>query len=139
MYKRILVATDFSRHSRRAQQEAARIGRGGKVILLHVIDPYYERLPYMVSTRLSRSEIRKGMMARLKKEVKFFGPSASNVSLRIAVGSAYREILKLARQERVDLIVLGTHGRIGLEHLLLGSVAEKIIRLAPCPVLTLRK
>jgi nucleotide-binding universal stress UspA family protein len=54
----------------------------------------------------------------------------------LANGIVHREILEKARHDRADLIVMGTHGRTGLEHVLLGSVAEKVVRLSGCPVLT---
>jgi Universal stress protein family len=57
---------------------------------------------------------------------------------RVAVGKPAEEILQVAGDERVDLIVVGTHGRTGLRHVLLGSVAETMVRTAPCPVFTSR-
>jgi universal stress protein A len=56
----------------------------------------------------------------------------------VVVGVPYETILETAEAEKVDLIVMATHGRTGLSHLVLGSVAERIVRLAPCPVLTVR-
>jgi nucleotide-binding universal stress UspA family protein len=56
----------------------------------------------------------------------------------LANGFAYQEILKKVRKDRVDLVVMGTHGRTGLGHFLLGSVTEKVVRMASCPVLTVR-
>jgi universal stress protein A len=56
----------------------------------------------------------------------------------IAVGTPYYKIVEVAEAEKVDLVVMATHGRTGLGHLLLGSVAEKVVRTAPCPVLTIR-
>ena len=55
------------------------------------------------------------------------------------VGVPFEEIVKIAEEERADMIVMGTHGRGGLNRMLLGSVAERVIRLAPCPVLTVRE
>jgi universal stress protein A len=60
------------------------------------------------------------------------------VELRVLVGQPFERILETAVQERVALIVLGTHGRTGLAHLIMGSVAERVVRLAPCPVLTVK-
>jgi nucleotide-binding universal stress UspA family protein len=60
------------------------------------------------------------------------------VQVNVAVGTPAEEILRVAREEKVDLIVMGTHGRTGLRHLLLGSVAEEVTRHAPCPVFTVR-
>ena len=54
-------------------------------------------------------------------------------------GVPFHEILETAKSQKVDLIVMGTHGRTGLQHILLGSVAEKVVRLAPCPVLIARQ
>jgi len=57
----------------------------------------------------------------------------------LAVGPTAETIVRVARERGADLIVMGTHGRTGLQHVLLGSVAEKVVRLAPCPVLTVRR
>jgi len=57
----------------------------------------------------------------------------------VRTGSPYQEIVDLATDERADLVAMGTHGRSGMSRLLLGSVADRVIRLAPCPVLTVRK
>jgi nucleotide-binding universal stress UspA family protein len=54
-------------------------------------------------------------------------------------GVPFQEILDTAKKQQVDLIIMGTHGRTGLQHMLLGSVAEKVVRLAPCPVLVVRQ
>jgi nucleotide-binding universal stress UspA family protein len=60
------------------------------------------------------------------------------VTASVVSGSPYREIIKKAEEEQIDLIAMGTHGRSGVERLLLGSVAEKVVRLATSPVLTIR-
>ena len=62
----------------------------------------------------------------------------TNMRLEIRVGTSYVDIVRYAREHDIDLIVLGSHGRTGLMHALLGSVAERVIRKAPCPVLTVR-
>jgi nucleotide-binding universal stress UspA family protein len=64
--------------------------------------------------------------------------AAAKTIVATRVGSPYTEIVRYAAQHRIDLIVLGTHGRGPLGHLLLGSVAERVVRTAPCPVLTVR-
>ena len=65
--------------------------------------------------------------------------SGTKASWRVQVGVPFEEIVKIAEEERADMIVMGTHGRGGLNRMLLGSVAERVIRLAPCPVLTVRE
>ena len=61
-----------------------------------------------------------------------------NVVRHVDTGVPFLEVIRYAREHDIDLIVLGTHGRTGLVHMLMGSVAEKIVRKAPCPVLTVR-
>lgn len=61
-----------------------------------------------------------------------------NVVPEVAEGTPFEEIVRFARDKDIDLIVMGTHGHTGLAHLFLGSVAEKVVRRAPCPVLTVR-
>jgi nucleotide-binding universal stress UspA family protein len=56
----------------------------------------------------------------------------------VAVGTPYHKIVEMAAAEKVDLIVMATHGRTGLSHMVMGSVAERVVRTAPCPVLTMR-
>jgi nucleotide-binding universal stress UspA family protein len=60
------------------------------------------------------------------------------LELRVEVGDAFEQILATARNQHVDLIVMGTHGRTGLAHVMVGSVAERVVRLAPCPVMTVK-
>jgi nucleotide-binding universal stress UspA family protein len=76
----------------------------------------------------------------LKKELERVVPLDSQVPCEhhILIGPPAAEIVRFARQERVDLIVMNTHGRKGLTHLLMGSVAEAVVRHAPCPVLTMK-
>lgn len=64
---------------------------------------------------------------------------ASNMTTEVRTGPAAKQILEAARERGSDLIVMGTHGRTGLGHLLLGSIAERVVRTAPCPVLTTRQ
>lgn len=139
-FKKILVPTDFSRHSDLALQYASMLALQFKseLILMHVV----ESLAYSVTDTLNIVEHRRALetiagtlLDNLCKEVRANG---LEVRTFLASGYAYKEILKRAKQEQVDLIVMGTHGRTGVEHLLLGSVAEKLVRLSACPVLTVR-
>ena len=69
-------------------------------------------------------------------------PQAQNAQIEVTrsvvIGSPFRKIIETAEAEHVDLIVMVTHGRTGLSHLMVGSVAERVVRTAPCPVLTIR-
>ena len=159
----VLVPTDFSDTAARALQyafEEARI-HGAKVTLLHVVPPGTRTEVYYVgaaaghsgpfdpaaSTRVGapwpippttvvRDDVGDGVLTQLQDLV----PQAfrHRCGVELAVGSPAETIVRIAQEQAADLIVMGTHGRTGLQHALLGSVAEKVVRLAPCPVLTVR-
>lgn len=141
----ILVATDFSKASELAL-DAARVlalQNDAKVTLVHVFDA---RPPFSVplSRDLSdEEEYEREMRARIHEELKRLREDKlgdvpeAKVALVVSTNAA-EGICHYARKENVDLIVVSTHGRTGLSHLLIGSVAEKVVRHAECPVLTLR-
>ena len=140
--KTVLVPTDFSDCS----EAAVRYGRalaqafGASLHLLHVVqDPYKqawaaEGFAAPVSDMIVQweTEARK----RLEESAAACAPVATTVATRI--GSPFYDIACYAAEMNVDLIVIGTHGRGPIGHMLLGSVAERIVRKAPCPVLTVR-
>jgi universal stress protein A len=142
MFKRILAATDFSDASatavRRASELAAQFGSALHV--MHVVaDP--TTLPWAAeafATPLAdlihewQTQARLDLLAALPEAAR------GNAVLATPVGSAYAEIVRYAADQSIDLIVIGTHGRGGLGHLLLGSVAERVVRKAPCDVLTVK-
>jgi len=132
---RILVATDFSAHADLAVEWAQRLGQPfqAKVVLLHVIDVFSlaQTSCRMLGTDLLgilRDETRAGMK-RLQERF----PQAE---LLVREGSPRPVIVETALEMNCDLIVMGTHGRSGLTHLLLGSVAEYVVRHSKVPVLT---
>lgn len=141
----ILVPTDFSEHSSRALGYAAALARrlGAKLVLLHVVasealenlakahfpphpvDLVYEDLGLKVREQFVK-DVAPGVRKTLETET------------LVLPGVPFLEILRVAGVRRVDLIVMATHGRSGLSHALMGSVTEKVIRRAPCPVLSIR-
>ena len=141
--KKILVPTDFSECARRAEEAAMALGRGlgAELTLLHVAveTPLYnEGMRELVDPRKVYEAQRawaESTLAARAAEIRGTGVSAHGV---IRSGVAVDEILKLATEERSDLIVIGTHGRGGLNRFFLGSVADRVVRLAPCPVMTVR-
>ena len=127
--KTILVATDFSERSGYAFQLACSLARdrGARVIVLHVMP-----VPLVQEKRLYREEMA-GELNRLG------APDARvRVEHRLEEGDAATQILRVAQATGCDLIVMGTHGRGGIVRVLLGSVAEEVLRKAPCPVLTVK-
>jgi len=143
-FRRILHPTDFSPASRAALTKAVELARASRaeLILAHVLQPVMPMMggeyvsPRVLDdlTRSTRAEAEHQLQilaARAKKSV-------PRVSMRLVEGTPFTEITKLARAVRADLIVVGTHGRSGLSKLFLGSVAERVVGTAPCPVLTVR-
>ncbi len=136
---RILCPTDFSEVSTKAEAYATSLARyyGAALHLLHVDPPTPVMAPYgemPVDVRLFEDQRQQAEhdLAAARDRARAAGVAA-DASIR--GGYPAREVLDVADREHSDLIVLGTHGRGGFEHLLLGSVAEKVMRKAPCPVM----
>jgi len=123
-----------------AQQLAGRLG--AEVILFHVVveAPLYSEGPFtMKHARDVFDAARRWAEATLGEWVAKALDSGLRARWVVATGVPHEEIVAAAARERADLIVLGTHGRGGLDRALLGSVADRVIRLAPCPVLSARE
>ena len=141
--KRILVPVDFSEHSlkavRFARDWAARFRAA--VSLLHVREPINTIAPFGTQTMILPPP-EPALRGKLKAELEAFArkefPRSRNVSVEIREGVPYDEIVSAARKLRADIIIISTHGRTGLMRVLMGSTAERVVRHAPCPVLTVR-
>lgn len=142
-FDRILVPTDFSAGSERAWAVARKLaGRlGAELILFHVVveAPLFSEGPFtMTHARNVFSAARAWADTTLGE----WTAAATAAGLRarsiVGTGAPHKEIIATAALEHADLIVMGTLGRSGLDRALLGSVAERVIRLAPCPVLAVR-
>ena len=145
---KILAATDFSEDSELALTYAEDLARkfGAEVIVLHVDQPL---APVMVSPDLGPA-MDVGAMSRIAEEQRLLAQreldkivqrlrdSGLKARSLLKVGSPFLEIIQTAHSDGVDLIVMGTHGRTGLAHVLMGSVAERVVQKAACPVLTIR-
>jgi universal stress protein A len=140
--KRILVPIDFSEYSLNALQYAVRFAKhfGSELILLHVVEPVVYptdisfgqiAFPNVEEELHRRSEHE---LKRLRKEVRAEVAAKSFIRL----GKPFVEITAAAKEYDVDLIIIASHGHTGVEHILFGSTAEKVVRKAHCPVLTVR-
>jgi nucleotide-binding universal stress UspA family protein len=144
--KRILVPVDFSKHSLKALDYAVDFAKtvDAELHILFVIEPvayatpadFYAGMATQLSSLITeqrRSAARQleALQAKLRKK-------RVNVKSILRSGIAYQEIVDGAKKAKADLIIHATHGRTGLSHLVMGSVAERVVRSAPCPVLTLR-
>jgi len=141
-FKRILCPIDFSDSSRTAMQVAAQLSKegNGELILIHVWHPPYTFGPEAVFTPdLIATMKRDAEQGLLKWKIEAEGLRGSRVTAILEMGPPWDLVIEAAKKDPViDLIVIGTHGRTGLKRVLLGSVAEKIVRHAPCPVLVAR-
>ena len=140
-FRKILCPIDFSPHSHEARRVAIDLaGSEGQIVLAHVCQPPFVYGPdatvpgaVFVETRA----LAERDLARWKSDTEQLG--GRNVSTVLASGAPWHEIVEVAKNDRaIDLIVMGTHGHTGIKHVLLGSVAEKVVRHAPCPVLVVR-
>jgi nucleotide-binding universal stress UspA family protein len=139
---RILCAIDFSPTAERALEYAVFLAERfqADLIALHVFQLPASALPEGVLEPLA--ELEQGLEQRLLERLQEFMaprvPAGQRVTPLVAEGLPYHEIAEIARQRGADLLVMGTHGRTGLSHLLLGSVAERVVRSATMPVVTVR-
>jgi nucleotide-binding universal stress UspA family protein len=138
--KRIMVPTDFTDFSKRAMEYAKMIAKklNADLLLVHVIEPFTYSVTdtiQVVDHYAALKAIAEPLMESLEKKAL---KEKLKVSTAVLRGTPYLEIIKKARQSGADMIVMGTHGRTGVTHLLMGSVAERVVRMAHCPVLTVR-
>lgn len=138
--KRILVPIDFSAESLAAVDYAVQFARhfGAELLMLHVVEPVYVAEPNVASTDLTtflddQQHAAVEQLERVRTSVKRQGQRGRTL---VECGVPARVIVEVARRTASDLIVIATHGRTGLSHMLIGSVAERVLRLAGCPVLT---
>jgi nucleotide-binding universal stress UspA family protein len=141
VFRRILVPTDFSAQSEEAWRVARRLAAavGAELVLLHVVveTPLFSEGPFTGErVREVYESARAWGTAKLAEWTRAAGDLA--VTARVRTGAPHAEILAAAVAEHADLVVIGTHGRGGVERALMGSVADRVIRLASCPVLAVR-
>jgi nucleotide-binding universal stress UspA family protein len=141
---RILVPTDFSKHSENALTYAAAFAEkfGAELYLLHVVQDLALFIPDAITVAPPIAppveQFLAAAKAALDRAVKDGTLAGLKVHPEVREGTPFYEIVRFAQETNIDLILLGTHGHSGLAHVLLGSTAEKVVRKAPCPVLTVR-
>jgi universal stress protein A len=137
-YKKILFATDFSPASETALKYATSLARdsGALLLIAHIEElpmPYAGGEMYFAQPEYPNPEVKKMLDAIVPPD------KSVRYEHRLVMGTAADDIVRVADEEGVDLIVIGTHGRTGLMRVLMGSVAESVMRLATCPVLTVKQ
>lgn len=136
--KKVLVPVDFSPASFEAVREArAMVGDVADLHVLHVLPSADVLEPGFVWGEMTDEKRRERVLEQLKERLS--DPDLAGATLEARVGTAGLVIVDYAKQIGAELIVIPSHGYTGLKHLLLGSVAERVVRRAPCPVLVLRR
>lgn len=141
---RILVPTDFSELGQLAVQYATAIAEQfqAELHLLHAIDDFFILAPEANLMLPDRNQYLRDLKAAAETELSKLpttgGVPAARVMRHTVVGHPLEQIVRFAKEQEIDLIVIGSHGRRGISHFLLGSVAERAVRFAVCPVLTVR-
>jgi nucleotide-binding universal stress UspA family protein len=143
MIGKILIPTDFSRSSRHALEYAVDLNRvfAARLLLLHVIQDFTDLSEYNLSPSILPQihlELEQTASHRLEEMVTGMVPSSMHCDTYILHGIPYYETVTFAFNERVDLIVVGSHGRSGILRVLFGQTAEKIVKKAHCAVLTVK-
>ncbi|AFM24658.1 universal stress protein [Desulfomonile tiedjei] len=137
--RKILFCTDFSENSQPAWKLAVEYAQAfhAELLILHVID--YNDFPGYVDWAEKLREIlgnvERTANERLESMMRESGQSTKTVKTYCRTGTTYQEVVRLAQEESADLIILGTHGRSGVKHLVMGSVARSVLRTAHRPVL----
>lgn len=140
---KILFATDFSEGSAVALPYAVDMAKqyGAKLYLVHVVYDITKAtgwyVPHVAIGEIY-DEIEKSAKAEIEKIDTAGMRDLKEVEQVVLKGTPYEEIIRFAEENEVDLVVLGTHGRKGIDRVLFGSTAEQILRNAPCPVLSVR-
>ncbi len=144
MIKKVLVPVDFSDYSKSALSYAADFSKHfkAKVYLIYVVEPAIYPADFslgQVAIPTPDLDITEKAEKELSQLAEEYLANVVESEVVIKTGKAFVEINEFARECDADLIIISTHGHTGVEHLLFGSTAEKVVRKAPCPVLSLRE
>ena len=140
-FKHILVPTDFSPSSAAAIELAINMATqfDAELTLLHVWElPVYPYIAPMISSAEITEAIEKAATESLETKLKEVRSRLPRAKSLLKMGIPWQQIVETCKESKADLLIMSTHGRRGFEHALMGSVAEKVVRLSPIPVLTVR-
>ena len=142
--KRVLVPIDFSDYSKSSLKYAVNFVKqlNAELFLIYVVEPVIYPPDFslgQIAIPTVDLEMDKRAIEELNKLAQKEIPSDLKVKTIVKTGKPFIEIIETAAEENIDLIIIATHGHTGVEHILFGSTAEKVVRKAPCPVLTIRE
>lgn len=142
--RNILYPTDFSRGSDAAAAAAADLSQkyGARLHVLHIIYDISRDGPWFTpgadADEMYR-DVKNGALDEIERVRAEHFPALENVATTVKVGSAFEDIIGYCKENSIDLIVMGTHGKTGLDRIIFGSTAQRVVRRAKCPVLTVRE
>ena len=142
--KKVLVPIDFSDYSKNSLRYAVNFAKqfNAEIYLIYVLEPVIYPPDFSMG-QIAIPSINAEWDERAREELENLAkteiPEGINVKSILKNGKPFLEIIDTASEENIDLIIIATHGHSGVEHILFGSTAEKVVRKAPCPVLTLRE
>lgn len=144
MIQKILVPTDFSSSSRYAFSYAIDLNKllHARIYLVHVLQDFTEFSEYSLSPTILPQlymEFEQYASKRLEEMVNTIVPTDMHCDTYILHGVPFYEIIQFAQNEHIELIIIGSHGRTGIKHVLFGNTADKVVKKAHCPVLTVRE
>lgn len=142
--KKILVPIDFSEYSKSSLRYAVNFARNfnSELLLVYVVEPVIYPPDFsmgQIGIPSMDAEMDRRAVDELKSLAKAEIPEGVPCRTIVKTGKPFIEIIETAKEDNVDLIIIASHGHTGVEHLLFGSTADKVVRKAPCPVLTLRE
>jgi len=142
--KKILVPIDFSDYSKSALKYAVNFAKkfNAVLFLIYVVEPIIYPPDFsmgQIAIPTVDLDMDKRAFEELNKLAEKEIPKELKASTIVKTGKPFLEIIETASEENIDLIIIATHGHTGMEHILFGSTAEKVVRKASCPVLTLRE
>lgn len=142
--QKILVPFDFSEYSEKACNWAIAMAEKwrARILLLHVVPrPSYP--PVLMGAHFNAADFETGLQTEAEERAKAFIQKTAHgrvpIDVKVLIGEPSSDLCKIAEEEQFDMVIMGSHGRTGLGHMLLGSVAERVVRLSPCPVLVVGK
>ncbi len=141
--KNILVPIDFSENSEKITQYAVMVAQkfAAKLTVLFVAQSFFETNSDFFVPHVPIAELEQDIFESSKKKMALFIEESMDASVSqnsvVLLGDVAQEILNYVEEKKIDMIIMGTHGYKGLDKLLFGSVAEKVVKMSPCPVLTI--
>jgi nucleotide-binding universal stress UspA family protein len=145
--KKVLVPTDFSRHSEHAFRHGAVLAKmaGAELVVMHVVEKFMDHSllysdvwPFQKPVNQYYNDLEERTARRLARQVEEAAGDAVEFRVLVTTGNPAEEIIRAVQEEEVDLIVISTHGRGALAQALIGSTTDRVLRRAPCPVLVIR-